>query len=85
VVQVEDAAERATAARPAQRGREFPGTDSRDSVANARSSWEILRRVRKAGCEGGKTAHYSLLASPRPKSAKPLVGFEGLPAEFSQP
>jgi transposase len=45
---------------------------------------EILRRVREAGYRGGKTALYSLVASLRPKSAKPLVRFEGLPGEFSQ-
>ena len=45
---------------------------------------EILRRVREGGYRGGKTALYSLVASLRPKSAKPLVRFEGLPGEFSQ-
>src|SRR5262249_46450261 len=48
------------------------------------SSLEILRRVREAGYRGGKTALYALVASLRPKSAKPLVRFEGLPGEFSQ-
>jgi transposase len=48
------------------------------------ASLEVLRRVREAGYEGGKTALYGLVASLRPKSAKPLVRFEGLPAEFSQ-
>jgi transposase len=48
------------------------------------ASLEILRRVREAGYEGGKTALYALVASLRPKSAKPLVRFEGLPGEFSQ-
>src|SRR5262244_1661418 len=47
-------------------------------------SLEILRRVREAGYRGGKTALYALVASLRPKSAKPLVRFEGLPGEFSQ-
>ena len=48
------------------------------------ASLEILRRVREVGYEGGKTALYALVASLRPKSAKPLVRFEGLPGEFSQ-
>jgi transposase len=48
------------------------------------ASLEILRRIREGGYEGGKTAVYALVASLRPKSAKPLVRFEGLPGEFSQ-
>src|SRR5437588_6970124 len=48
------------------------------------ASLEILRRVRETGYQGGKTALYALVASLRPKSAKPLVRFEGLPGEFSQ-
>ena len=48
------------------------------------ASLEILRRVREAGYQGGKTALYTLVASLRPKPAKPLVRFEGLPGEFSQ-
>src|SRR6516164_1829356 len=47
-------------------------------------SLEILRRVREAGYQGGKTALYDLVASLRPKPAKPLVRFEGLAGEFSQ-
>src|SRR5437762_1614838 len=47
-------------------------------------SLEILRRVREAGYQGGKTALYALVASVRPKEIKPLVRFEGLPGEFSQ-
>jgi transposase len=47
-------------------------------------SLEILRRVREAGYQGGKTALYDLVASLRPKPARPLVRFEGLPGEFSQ-
>src|SRR6516225_9833428 len=47
-------------------------------------SLEILRRVREAGYQGGKTALYDLVASLRPKPAKPLVRFERLPGEFSQ-
>src|ERR1700758_4119911 len=45
---------------------------------------EILRRVRESGYQGGKTALYALVASLRPKLARPLVRFEGLPGEFSQ-
>ena len=48
------------------------------------ASLEILRRVREAGYEGGKTALYDLVASLRPKPVKPLVRFEGLAGEFSQ-
>jgi hypothetical protein len=47
-------------------------------------SLEILRRVREAGYQGGKTALYALVDSLRPKSTRPLVRFEGLPGEFSQ-
>jgi transposase len=47
-------------------------------------SLEILRRVREAGYQGGKTALYALVASVRPKQTKPLIRFEGLPGEFSQ-
>jgi hypothetical protein len=47
-------------------------------------SLEILRRVREAGYQGGKTALHALAASLRPKPAKPLVRFDGLPGEFSQ-
>jgi transposase len=47
-------------------------------------SLEILRRIREAGYRGGKTALYALVASIRPKEVKPLIGFEGLPGEFSQ-
>lgn len=47
-------------------------------------SLEILRRVREAGYQGGKTVLYDLVASLRPKPAKPLVRFEGLAGEFSQ-
>ena len=47
-------------------------------------SAEVLRRVRKGGYTGGKSALYGLVASLRPKEVKPLVRFEGLPGEFSQ-
>src|ERR1700751_861980 len=39
---------------------------------------EILRRVREAGYQGGKTALYALVASIRPKETKPLIRFDGL-------
>ena len=48
------------------------------------ASLEILRRAQERGYRGGKTALYALVASLRPKQAKPLVRFEGLPGEFSQ-
>lgn len=48
------------------------------------ASLEILRRVRESGYRGGKTSLYALVASLRPKPARPLVRFEGLPGEFSQ-
>ncbi len=47
-------------------------------------SVEVLRRIREGGYVGGKSALYTLVASLRPKEAKPLVRFEGLPGEFSQ-
>ncbi len=47
-------------------------------------SLEILRRVREAGYQGGKTALYAMVASVRPKETRPLIRFEGLPGEFSQ-
>jgi hypothetical protein len=43
-------------------------------------SLEILRRVREAGYQGGKTALYALVASVRPKETKPLIRFDGLRA-----
>jgi hypothetical protein len=83
---VDDAAERAQR----QVGRPSTVTNFRKPIleilqhAPDLASLEILRRVREAGYEGGKTALYALVASLRPKSAKPLVRFEGLPGEFSQ-
>jgi len=86
VMHVDDAAERAQR----QVGRPSTVTNFRKPIleilqqAPDLASLEILRRVREAGYEGGKTALYALVASLRPKSAKPLVRFEGLPGEFSQ-
>jgi transposase len=47
-------------------------------------SVEVFRRMRLQGYTGQKSALYALIASVRPKDAKPLVRFEGLPGEFSQ-
>jgi transposase len=86
VVHVDDAAERAQR----QVGRPSTVAHFRKPILEILqhtpdlASLEILRRVREAGYEGGKTALYALVASLRPKSAKPLVRFEGLPGEFSQ-
>jgi transposase len=86
VVHVDDAAERAQR----QIGRPSTVANFRKQVMEILqqtpdlASLEILRRVREIGYQGGKTALYALVASLRPKSAKPLVRFEGLPGEFSQ-
>src|ERR1017187_2417685 len=86
VVHVDDAAERAQR----QVGRPSTVANFRKAILEILqqtpdlASLEILRRVRETGYEGGKTALYALVASLRPKSAKPLVRFEGLPGEFSQ-
>jgi len=85
VMHVDDAAERA------QRQVGRPST-----VANFRkpileilqhtpdlASLEILRRVREAGYEGGKTALYALVASLRSKPAKPrCISRSILPCRF---
>ena len=86
VVHVDDAAERAQRqvgrpSRVAKFGKSILGILEQEPDLAA---LEILRRAREAGYEGGKTALYALVASLRPKSAKPLVRFEGLPGEFSQ-
>ena len=47
-------------------------------------SLEILRRARLEGYQGGKSALYALVASLRPRVARPMVRFEGLPGEFVQ-
>jgi len=86
VVHVDDAAERAQR----QVGRPSRVANFRKLILEILqqkpdlASLEILRRVREAGYQGGKTALYALVASLRPKSARPLVRFEGLPGEFSQ-
>ena len=86
VLQVDDEAER----RKRQIGRPSTVTNFRKQVVEILQeeadlpSLEILRRVQQSGYRGGKSALYALVASLRPKSAKPLVRFEGLPGEFSQ-
>src|SRR5438309_4597249 len=86
VLQVDDAAERTKR----QIGRPSRVTNFRKQVVEILqetpdlATLEILRRVRESGYRGGKTALYALVASLRPKPAKPLVRFEGLPGEFSQ-
>ena len=86
VVHVDDAAERTKR----QIGRPSTVQNFRKQVVEVLeetpdlASLEILRRVREAGYQGGKTALYDLVASLRPKPARPLVRFEGLPGEFSQ-
>jgi len=86
VVHVDDAAERSQR----QIGRPSTVANFRKQVVGILqetpdlASLEILQRVREAGYQGGKTALYALAASLRPKPAKPLVRFEGLPGEFSQ-
>jgi transposase len=86
VVQVDDAAER----EKRRIGRPSIVEDFRKVVVKILEekadlpSLEILRRVREAGYQGGKTALYALVAWLRPKEIKPLIRFEGLPGEFSQ-
>src|SRR3989475_7104279 len=86
VAHVDDAAER----KMRRIGRPSIVEDFRKPVVNILEekpdlpSLEILRRVREAGYQGGKTALYALVASLRPKEVKPLIRFEGLPGEFSQ-
>jgi transposase len=86
VVHVDDAAERSQR----QIGRPSTVANFRKQVVGILqetpelASLEILRRVRETGYPGGKTALYALVASLRPKLARPLVRFEGLPGEFSQ-
>jgi transposase len=47
-------------------------------------SLEVLRRARLDGYLGGKSAFYELIHSVRPKQARLMTRFEGLPGEFSQ-
>lgn len=47
-------------------------------------SLELLRRARRKGYAGSKTAFYDLVAALRPTPKRPVVRFEGLPGEFSQ-
>jgi hypothetical protein len=86
VVHVDDAAEREKRGI----GRPSKVQDSRGLIVKILEekpdlpSLEILRRIREAGYQGGKTVLYALVASVRPKATKPLIRFEGLPGEFSQ-
>jgi transposase len=47
-------------------------------------SVEILRRAKRKGYAGGKTALYTLISALRPRTIRPLVRFEGLAGEFTQ-
>jgi transposase len=47
-------------------------------------SLEILRRARLEGYAGGKSALYGLIHAVRPKAARLVTRFEGLPGEFTQ-
>jgi hypothetical protein len=75
VVHVDDAAERENR----RIGRRSIVKDFRKPAVNILEekpdlpSLEILRRVREAGYQGGKTALYALVASVRPKQIKPLM------------
>jgi transposase len=60
-----------------------PVTDLLEKEPNLLSV-EVLRRMRLEGYQGQKSALYALIASVRPKDARVLVRFEGLPGEFSQ-
>ena len=45
---------------------------------------ELLRRAKNKGYDGAKSALYALVKELRPTRVRPVVRFEGLPAEFSQ-
>jgi transposase len=47
-------------------------------------SLEILRRAKLEGYAGGKSALYELIHAIRPRPARLVTRFEGLPGEFSQ-
>jgi len=47
-------------------------------------SLEVLRRAKLAGYRGGKSALYGLIRAVRPKPARLMTRFEGLPGEFTQ-
>jgi transposase len=49
-----------------------------------RPTHHLLRLAKDAGYTGAKSAFYSLVAAIRPKVARPIVTFEGMPGEFSQ-
>lgn len=47
-------------------------------------SLEVFRRIREDGYAGQKSAVFEAIAKLRPKAARPIARFEGLPGEFSQ-
>jgi transposase len=47
-------------------------------------SVELLRRAKRAGYDGAKSALYELVREVRPTTPRPMVRFEGLPGEFTQ-
>src|SRR6516162_10124344 len=86
VLQVEDAVERAKR----RIGRPSTVTSFRKPIVAILqetpdlASLEILRRVRGADNQGGKTGLAALVAPLLPRRTKPLVRFEGIPGGFSQ-
>lgn len=47
-------------------------------------SLEIFRRLKEDGFTGEKSALFDFVAKLRPKDARPIARFEGLPGEFTQ-
>jgi transposase len=45
---------------------------------------EILRRAKRDGYTGSKSALYTLIRTMRPVTIRPIMRFEGLPGEFTQ-
>ena len=59
--------------------------DETDSEGRPLLTKEIVRRLKKRGYKGGKSAMYGLIACLRGiEVPRPLVRFDGLPGEFSQ-
>jgi len=46
---------------------------------------ELLGRARGQGYSGGKSALYDLVKALRPERVEPIIRFEGLAGELSQP
>lgn len=86
VTQVDDAAERRTrgVGRPSKAAPFAARVLGWLAEAANLPTHELLRRAKEVGYDGNKTAFYAMVAGVRPKSASPLVRFEGLPGEFSQ-